>query len=1159
MDVEREKRSDGKAESGIQGKSQRRRKRKRWPWFVLGVCALLALLVILLPTILSLGPARRYVVSRINKRLNGQLEIKSWSLAWLSGFSFNGIKLTDAEANPVFQVASVSVPASVPSLLGATKRLGETEIRGLKANVDVYSDGTVNLAKLTAPAERPAPKKEDAQPGPPIPLGMDIVGKLVLRDGEVQISAAGKDRSLSIGDLDIAVDIKGLAKPISFDISAAVGDTKAPLTLSGEVQAIKNGVVDPAAIDAKVKLALKHFDLASVSDLAGQFGLPVDVSGSADADLDAQVRGTSEAKVQGTLDLSSLTASGGPLRSDKFALDRLNMRIDAEVADKDADINEFSLDSSLLKAKVAGTLSLPDSGLVPSGNVSAEAQVDIAAVAAQLPDTLSLRKGLAIESGSLALKSDITTDEKAANLALALRVEDLAASQQGRRISLNEPVLLALRATRDAKGPRLDSFELTSSFANATGQGSLEQLDFTLTSDLGAAMREIAKFVDVGDASASGTAKVGVNVSGAELTRKRIETSAELSEVSLSGFVSEPISLDRVQAHAAAFASLTPQYALEEISEVSAEVTSPLAEVSLSADRLRLTEDLPSVSGGHLRVKADLAEVTAFGRTLAVMPADLGLSGTADFSSNFSATNGILKAESLAVDLSAFEAALGGKRLRQPKVHIEGVAEAHPKQRRAALSQFVAKFSAGSLSIPQLDVPDWAKLPAGASCDIQGRFDVEKALASAQDFFVLPHGVGVKGQAELDLSVRAPGKQEQSVEVRTVLEPLQVVSPNAPTVDEKVALALTATLRPSPEELAIEAIEITSDMLKLNAAGSFRDWSGARNVNLAGEAAWDFDRVSPLAAALTGQPVEMRGRSAKPFNVKMSLAAADWREMIRNAVADAGTTIPILSIMGIEMEAVDVPIVVGDGHVRVNLRSRLNQGSVVVPADVDFRAAGDPILTLPPNTTLVSDVVISDLLANQVLARFSPLFSQCVVIGGKLGFVCNKLQAPLGAEASREASLEGVLRLQGLELASSGFLRPLLDLAGVGQAAISVPDADVSIVLKEGRIRQAPLKVQVMDYALVLSGTVGLDTTLDMFVDVPITKQMVGGGADVFELLKDEVIRVHVTGTASRPQVSQGVFKDNLSRLIKSAATKLLQKRGEDLLRDAIEDMIKTR
>lgn len=222
-------------------------------------------------------------------------------------------------------------------------------------------------------------------------------------------------------------------------------------------------------------------------------------------------------------------------------------------------------------------------------------------------------------------------------------------------------------------------------------------------------------------------------------------------------------------------------------------------------------------------------------------------------------------------------------------------------------------------------------MPAGVGYEIHGHVDLEKALSSAREFVALPEGMNVKGQAELTVRAGAARKEQQAVNLSAVLKPLEIVAPNVPTLHEEVGIDVAAALRSETEELTIETATLNSNMLKVTANGSFRDWSGGQNVDLVGEMAWDLDRIGPVVAAFTGKPIEMRGKSVKPFNVKMSLGATDWREMIRQAVADAGVSIPLLRVMGIEVESVDIPVAVGQGHALVTLRSRLNQGTVLIP------------------------------------------------------------------------------------------------------------------------------------------------------------------------------------------------------------------------------------
>ena len=72
-----------------------RRKRRRWPWVLLGIVVVLLLLVLLGPVIASTAPVRSFVVGRVNKNLNGRVAISDWSLGWTSGIDVTGVKVYD--------------------------------------------------------------------------------------------------------------------------------------------------------------------------------------------------------------------------------------------------------------------------------------------------------------------------------------------------------------------------------------------------------------------------------------------------------------------------------------------------------------------------------------------------------------------------------------------------------------------------------------------------------------------------------------------------------------------------------------------------------------------------------------------------------------------------------------------------------------------------------------------------------------------------------------------------------------------------------------------------------------------------------------------------------------------------------------------------------
>src|SRR5665213_3665290 len=82
----------------------RPRKRRRWLWILAVVIVGLVFLVLILPTLLGTEPARSVVVSQVNKRINGTLQIDSWSLGWFSSIGVQGVSIKDEAGRQILQL-----------------------------------------------------------------------------------------------------------------------------------------------------------------------------------------------------------------------------------------------------------------------------------------------------------------------------------------------------------------------------------------------------------------------------------------------------------------------------------------------------------------------------------------------------------------------------------------------------------------------------------------------------------------------------------------------------------------------------------------------------------------------------------------------------------------------------------------------------------------------------------------------------------------------------------------------------------------------------------------------------------------------------------------------------------------------------------------------
>jgi len=1137
------------------------RKRRRWPWILLGIFVLILLLVALLPTIASTGPVKSMVLGRVNQQLNGTASIDSWSFGWFSGFKLSGIRVADAQGRPVLAIQSITLPASVPALLSSNKQLGTIAIESPKADIVLYADGTNSLTRLIKPTAAP---KAPAPVTPPQPLGFDVTGDIAVRNGQISVQPAGAAEPYLVRDLDVDVKIESLEKPIRLDVKAALGAERAALAVNVSATVLHAGKPDPNAVEADIAVTLGGLDLGPVAALGRPYGCPVEAGGVLTVQkLTVQVQGMDSIKAAGDIALDHLALSGGPFGKDRPKFDHVGLAFDVSKTGPTLEIKQFKFASPVAAAGASGSLEMPAPGKPPKGRLAADAQVNLPALAAQLPDTLKLQKGLTIESGSVKLDAKLDSDEKGQRVEASLSVEDVAAVNEGQRIALEAPIVLGLRASLTDKGAQIDDLHLTSSFASVTGAGSMEKFDLTVTSDLEAALREAAKFVDLTGKSCAGQASVTLHVAGAE-RQKTIAGEATLTGLALTGFTPGPVNLAEAKMTLGATALLDEKNALQSISGLKVDFTAPFASGEISAESIALTpgQPLPTLQNGKISADADLGGIASFADAAGLMPAGIGLGGKLAFDAGLAVDSGVVRLGPINATLTDLDAAQGEKHLREPKVTLGGSVEASPAGRSAKVRGLKCDFSAGSFAVESLDVPDWAAAPAGLTATITGALDLELALVSFKDFAALPPGMSITGQAKFTLK-DAMLADKQSVNLDAAVTSLKVTPATGPAIEEpSLTLTAAADIAPASQTLTLNSLAIQSSFYSLQAKGSLADWGKARNLTLDGTQECNWDKIGPLVVAFSGKPVEMSGKDKTPLHVVLSLGAEGASALLAAAIADAAVHIDQIKYMGLETAALDVPAKVKDSVARVNVTATVNGGALKLPMKVDA-SKPTPEFTLPPNTAILTDAKITPAMADEALAKAVPIFKGCTVADGSISLDSQSLDVPLGADAIQTAAFEGGLSFKGVRMSSAGQLQSILSavgLAGAGGTDLArIEDQRVSLSLRNGRIYQGPMLITLAGFTIKISGSVGLaDKTLDMAVEIPITLTMVGGRADYYQALKGQVLRIAITGTTDQPQYS---VKEGLQKLIQNAAKKVLeqkaQEQGGNLLNQGVRNLFK--
>ncbi|HSU66755.1 MAG TPA: hypothetical protein VLJ39_07785, partial [Tepidisphaeraceae bacterium] len=160
------------------------KKRRRWPWVILVLFLLLLLLVAMVPTIVSSGIGRSIIVSQVNQRINGRLEMKDLSLGWTGGIRADGIVIYDSSNRQILQLPHFETGLTLLNAARGNYAIGKTEIDGLDVLVSREADGSLNwshIAKSETTSKAPEPAKPETNKAP---------SKLPSVSGEVVVNNA---------------------------------------------------------------------------------------------------------------------------------------------------------------------------------------------------------------------------------------------------------------------------------------------------------------------------------------------------------------------------------------------------------------------------------------------------------------------------------------------------------------------------------------------------------------------------------------------------------------------------------------------------------------------------------------------------------------------------------------------------------------------------------------------------------------------------------------------------------------------------------------------------------------------------------------------------------------------------------------------------------
>jgi len=630
-----------------------------------------------------------------------------------------------------------------------------------------------------------------------------------------------------------------------------------------------------------------------------------------------------------------------------------------------------------------------------------------------------------------------------------------------------------------------------------------------------------------------------------------------VDDLELLGLAKQPITEKSLTIGFKSRAELDEKMALKELKDVSLQMTTSLASSTLQVGLIAgdfLPEKL-ELSGMKLKATTDLGKLLAVARSLIPVPDDFDLKGKAELDCEASAAKGVLRLNRLEAALSDLELAQAGKTLREPEVHMTATAEALPVRRRATVHSLEVASSPGTLNVSNLQVADWAKLPEGITGKVGGSFDIAKVLEGAREVVPLPQGMQVAGTLRFDADAKTTA-DAQELQLLASVEPLKLTAPDMPALEEKrVELSSSVRVVPSEQKVTFDALKVVSSLLELEAKGSLSEWADGRLLRVDGTLASDFPRIASMLSSLTGQKIEMSGKEPVRLEISTSLKGADWWEVLRQTTASARARLEGARFMGIETGPIALAVQAREAEAHATIDTTANQGKLTL-APVLGLTDEKPMLTFPTDSRILDRVQLTDRMANELLSMAVPILKGSLQAQGSVSFDCSSLKLPLDESLKQKATMTGKLSFQGVQFSSTGLPAMLLALVNLPGESVRIPDQEIPISLRDGRIHQDRMRVEVGRYTLLTSGSVGLDATLALLIELPITEYMVPD-KNVYELLKDETLELTVSGSTASPKFDRDIIARNLKSLMSGAARKLIERETRKALERRLEDLLK--
>ncbi|MEX2185459.1 MAG: hypothetical protein WD875_01640 [Pirellulales bacterium] len=1110
------------------------RRRRRWIWFVV----LPVLFVLALPTLVSLRPLRGRVLRMAASDIDGDVNCGSLSLGWFSSQSVGDLSIVGRDGRTLLTGATIEVPKSLFSLIAAPGDLGTIKITGPQLNLIVRADGSNLediLAKLLAPDE---------------PSKTSVVATISVAGATATIVDEVKQRQWKVTALEASVTLSPdatMAAKGKISAQLAADPDTPRLACEFSLPRTGNAAANAASVGGQANLALKteRFPLELCEMFARRWDPQFQLSGRLTTDMAAQWPMGDDAgayAICGTQSIETLRFRSAALGNDELRLIKAEGPFDVRWDGRQLDVKPTSLTCDVGRIAVQGVAPvehLAAASLIAAlatASLESSADVDLARVAAMLPETLRVRPGTRIVGGKLEARLGRRADTSGQTSVGSIDITNLAAEEQGRRIAWDKPLRLSFDVNESPRGVIVNRLSCESDFLQFNGRGTLADFSGEMQFDLDRLMRELSRFIDVGNVQLAGTGAGKV-----QLRRGDDGVFGANGTFDVNGF-RFAMPGDRVWEEHLVRLKLDANGLIEDgaAGRRLAELHAATASVESSGEQVIVQLAKPVFKINPTTpwpLAARVVNGNLSNWTLRLRPwIDLGTWEAA----------GVCNATATAtvsgdmVELTKFSAAIdnltvaGGGRDRYLDRNVALAASGRWDVEPGRLAIYDASFRGTGAA---LDAKECRFVLDGSEASGDGSFevDLERASPWLSQLLAGAGGGDLAGQVVGTMRLENRGGVTKLV-ASVSADNLGVVSRgegNRPgsmaLVDRKLRVAVDATYDRAAGALHLTSGRIEGEAVQLDAQGSLAGLPSNPEIDVTGKLDYDLARLTPVLRWYLGDDVRLTGRGPQAFSIRGPLDST----LITAAPIAAGArpaTVPrwrqaLQAEAGIgwqELQWYDFRL--GPGQ----LRGRMSNGRLVMdPLNValyegqltlapQLYLTADPMVLALPKGPVLKDVRATPNLCAAGLKFVHPFLAGATNVDGHISLDLEGAWIPLDDKRGIQAA--GKLHIERVEISGGPLLGDVLPAILMLQPQKVPLLPEVEFWVRDGRVFHRGVGVELRETTVTTSGSVGFDETLDIVAEMKVPDKWLGQNV-LGSALRNQKIKVPIRGTLSRPQV----------------------------------------